>query len=85
MLREGADRLTGWQLPCPHEEVYHTAQFAQDGNGAFYNNYLLSILGGIMSGLGPRDGNVQEAFAEGQAKMMLEAFRTRRKRERWGE
>lgn len=38
-----------------------------------------------MSGLGPRDGNVQEAFAEGQAKMMLEAFRTRRKRERWGE
>lgn len=79
------DSVTSFAEDTPFEEVYHTAQFAQDGNSAFYNKYVLSILGGIMSGLGPRDGNVQEAFAEGQAKKMLEAYRTRGKRERWGE
>ncbi len=36
-----------------------------------------------MSGLGFRDGNVQETFAETEGKKMFEAYRSRQKRERW--
>ena len=72
--------------PFRSEEMvgYHTAQFAQDGEEEFYSKYGLSMWGGVISGLGPRQGNVQEAFAETQGKKMLEAYHSKRKRERWG-
>jgi hypothetical protein len=77
------DMVTKFSEYIPFEEVYHTAQFAQDGEDEFYNKYGLSILGGAISGLGLRDGNVQEAFAETEGKKMFEAYRSRQKRERW--
>ncbi|ATE64637.1 hypothetical protein COO09_18765 [Rhizorhabdus dicambivorans] len=77
------DKVTSFTEYTPFEEVYHTAQFKGDSNARFYNSYWLSMLGGVMSGLGPRDGNVQEAFAETEGKKMFRSYKSNRKRDRW--
>jgi len=53
------------------EEVVHTAQSRQAGGASLYNEYGISSVGGVLSGLGSYGGNIDEAFAKGLASQML--------------
>ncbi|MFA5970376.1 MAG: RHS repeat-associated core domain-containing protein [Sphingomonas sp.] len=68
------NEVANFRSPVGFEEAYHTGQFAQWGAGNFYGSYGVMSIGASILGLGARDGNLIEQFAEGASRVMYRNY-----------
>lgn len=67
------DQTANFQHVRGFEEIVHTAQFASEGAG-MYRPYAITSIGGVLSALGLRGGNVYEQFAIGTANQLSQSY-----------